>query len=90
MALDSFLGVDLAGTSWQTMMYETKDFGFGLSKALRFPSPAFEGYVFVYSHRVSSSDLDEGIEVCVCLEQSCQERLMLDEELKEFAQPRGL
>jgi hypothetical protein len=90
MALDSFLGMDLAGTSWQTMKYESKDFGFGNPKAMRFPSPAFDGYVFVYPQRLSSSDPDEGIEICVCLEQSCQERLMLDEELKEFAQPRGL
>jgi len=90
MALDSFLGMDLAGTSWQTMKMENKDFGFGAPRALRFPSPAFEGYVFVYPHRSSSLDPEEGIEVCVCLEQSCQDRLMLDEELKEFAQPRGL
>lgn len=90
MALDSFLGMDLAGTSWQTMKYENKNFGFGAPKSMRFPSPAFEGYVFVYPHRQGSSDPDEGIEVCVCLEQSCQDRLALDEELKEFAQPRGL
>lgn len=50
--MDSFLGMDLAGTSWQSMSAYTKhDFGLGLPSALRWPGPAFEGYVFVFPSR---------------------------------------
>ena len=89
--MDSFLGMDLAGTSWAGMNAYTKhDFGFGLPKALRWPNPAFEGYVFVLPSRigVKTGAEDEGIEVCVCLEQSCADRLMVDSELLKYAQPR--
>lgn len=86
----SFLRLYLAGTSWQTMQIQSQDFGFGAPKALRFPSPTFPDYVFVYPHRQLSLDSGEGIEVCVCLERSCQDRLLLDEELQDFAQPRGV
>lgn len=89
--MDSFLGMDLAGTSWAGMSAYTKhDFGFGLPRALRWPNPAFEGYVFVFPSRsgVKFGAEDEGIEVCVCLEQGCADRLMADEELLKYAQPR--
>lgn len=91
--VNPFLGTDLAASSWQGMTaYEAHNFGFGLPSALRWPSPAFEGFVFLYPSRASAKTAadDEGIEVCVCLEESCQNRLMKDEVLLEFAQPRGL
>ncbi|KAI7551327.1 hypothetical protein KC331_g2625 [Hortaea werneckii] len=91
--MNSFLGMDLAGTSWQAMQcYQKHDFGFGLTKAIRFPCPAFEGYCFIYPSRaaVKEDADDEGFEVCVCLEKGCQQRLMKDEELLAYAQPRGI
>jgi hypothetical protein len=90
--MSSFLGMDLAGTSWQGMnVYQKHDFGFGIAKAIRFPDPQFEGYVFVYPSRarVKENAVDEGIEVCICLEKGCHDRLMKDEELLRYAQPRG-
>jgi hypothetical protein len=91
--IDSFLGLDFAASSWRDMTaYETHDFGFGLPKALRWPSPQFEGFVFLYPSRAGVKEgegaEDEGIEVCVCLEESCHERLMRDEVLLGFAEPR--
>jgi len=91
--MNSFLGMDLAGTSWQGMnVYKKHNFGFGVARAVRFPDPQFEGYVFVYPSRaeVKEDACDEGIEVCVCLEKSCHDRLMQDKELLEYAQPRGV
>lgn len=83
--LNAFLGMDLAATSWQSMRsYEIHDFGFGLPKALRFPCPEFEGYVFVYPSRAK----EEGTEVCICLEKGCMERLKADEEFGRWAQVR--
>ncbi|RFU27314.1 hypothetical protein B7463_g9034, partial [Scytalidium lignicola] len=93
ISVNSFLGMDFGASSWQGMTtYEKHDFGFGLPKALRWPSPAFDGFVFVYPSRAATKDAaaDEGIEACVCLEESCQQRLMKDEVLLAYAQPRGL
>ena len=90
--MSSFLGMDLAGTSWQAMnVYQQHDFGFGIARAIRFPNPQFEGYVFVYPSRadVKENADDEGIEVCVCLEEGCHDRLAQDKELLTYAQPRG-
>ncbi|EEU37020.1 uncharacterized protein NECHADRAFT_52215 [Fusarium vanettenii 77-13-4] len=91
-SINSFLGIDLGASSWQGMTtYEAHDFGFGLPKALRWPNPGFEGFVLLYPSRAGSVDAaeDEGIEVCVCLEESCHKRLLEDEVLLEYAQPRG-
>lgn len=91
--MSSFLGMDLAGTSWQGMTpYDNHDFGFGLPKAMRWPHPQFEGYVFVLPSRASvkPEGSDEGIEVIVCLEESCHDRLLKDPELLRYAAPRGL
>jgi hypothetical protein len=90
--MKSFLGMDLAGTNWQGMnVYQKHDFRFGIARAIRFPDPQFEGYVFVYPSRagIKENAIDEGIEVCVCLEKDCHDRLMRDEELLRYAQPRG-
>lgn len=94
IAMDAFLALDLAGTSWQAMTpYEQHDFGFGLPRAMRWPHPQFEGYVFVLPSRAAvkkgDDDGDEGLEMVVCLEESCHNRLMEDPELLRFAQPRG-
>ena len=93
ISVTSFLGMDLGASSWQGMTaYEKHDFGFGLPKALRWPSPPFEGFVFLYPSRAGAAGgaEDEGIEVCVCLEESCQNRLMEDQLLLEYAEVRGL
>ncbi|CAG5174997.1 uncharacterized protein ALTATR162_LOCUS7922 [Alternaria atra] len=90
--MSSFLGMDLTGTSWQDMnVYRKHDFGFGIARAIRFPDPQFEGYVFVYPSRadVKENAIDEGVEVCVCLEKGCHDRLMKDQELLRYPQPRG-
>ncbi|KAH8819332.1 transferase family-domain-containing protein [Xylogone sp. PMI_703] len=92
ISVNSFLGIDLGASSWQGMTaYEKHDFGFGLPKALRWPSPPFDGFVFAYPSRAAMKDAtaDEGIEVCVCLEESCHQRLIKDEVLLAYAQPRG-
>ncbi|EPE06631.1 trichothecene 3-o-acetyltransferase [Ophiostoma piceae UAMH 11346] len=90
--VNSFLGLDLGGSSWQGITaYERHDFGFGLPHAVRWPSPPFEGFVFLYPSRASFKEegADEGIEVCVCLEESCHKRLLVDEVLAQYAHPRG-
>ncbi|KAB2580485.1 Trichothecene 3-o-acetyltransferase [Lasiodiplodia theobromae] len=90
--VNGFLGMDVCGTSWGTMTaYERADFGFGLPRALRRPRPTVDGYIFMYPRRPKKVNAEEeGIEVCVCLESSCMERLLKDEELLRFAHPRGL
>jgi hypothetical protein len=90
--MSSFLGMDLEGTSWQGMnVYQKHDFDFGIARAIRFPDPQFEGYVFVYPSRadVKENAIDEGVEVCMCLEKGCHDRLMKDQELLRYPQPRG-
>ncbi|KAH9897556.1 transferase family-domain-containing protein [Xylariomycetidae sp. FL2044] len=90
--MSSFLGLDLACTSWQAMTpYEDHDFGFGLPRAMRWPHPQFEGYVFVLPSRaaVKPASADEGIEIIVCLEAGCHDRLLRDPEMLKYAQPRG-
>ncbi|KAF4302868.1 putative trichothecene 3-o-acetyltransferase [Botryosphaeria dothidea] len=90
--VNGFLGMDVCGTSWGTMTgYTTGDFGFGLPAALRRPRPTVDGYIFMYPKRPKKvGNEEEGTEVCVCLESSCMERLLKDEELARFAKPRGL
>lgn len=93
VSMNSFLGMDFGASSLQGMTaYEKHDFGFGLPKAFRVPSPELDGFVWLYPSRAATKDAaaDEGVEVCVCLEESCQERLMQDEVLLAYAQPRGL
>ncbi|KAK9446503.1 transferase family-domain-containing protein [Limtongia smithiae] len=93
ISLNSFLGMDFGGSSWQSMRaYETHNFGFGFPSALRWPCPMFDGFVFVYPSRANTkaAAADEGIEVCICLEEGCHQRLMADSVLLEYAQPRGV
>ncbi|KAK6824640.1 hypothetical protein PG987_012134 [Apiospora arundinis] len=96
--MDSFLGLNLAGSSWQAMTpYEHHDFGFGLPKAVRWPHPLCEGSIIVLPSRATVKkgaargvDDDEGVEICFCLEEGCHDRLLQDAELLRFARPRGL
>lgn len=88
----AFMGMDFGASSWAGMKaYEKHDFGFGCPKALRCPSPQYDGFVFVYPSRAAQkmASEDEGIEVCVCLEQSCMQRLLNDEAFLSYAEPRG-
>ncbi|KAH7067260.1 transferase family-domain-containing protein [Paraphoma chrysanthemicola] len=88
----AFMGMDFGGTSWAGMSaYEKHDFGFGCPKALRWPNPQHDGFVFVFPSRAAQmpAAADEGIELCVCLEKSCMERLMKDEMLLTYAELRG-
>jgi hypothetical protein len=72
--------------------YESHDFGFGVPKAIRWPNLQIEGFVFVFPSRskLKGYSSDEGVEVCICLEETCQTRLMGDEQLLRFAAPRGI
>lgn len=91
VSMNNFLGLDLAGTSWQGMeAYQKHDFGFGLPVALRWPNPSFEGYVFIFPQRagVKGAAPDEGLEVCVCLEEGSAGRLLKDQELLKYAEAR--
>ncbi|KAK7541923.1 trichothecene 3-o-acetyltransferase [Phyllosticta citribraziliensis] len=86
----NFLGLDIAGASWRRMTpYQEHDFGFGFPKALRWPKPMVDGYFFIYPHR-PKDDPREGVELNVCLEASCMKRLLADEELAQYAHPRGI
>lgn len=86
---NSFLGMDFLANTWQLMSAYTKhDFGFGLPRALRWPNPAFEGYVFIFPSRAHLIGGDEGLEVCICLEETTADRLMADEVLLKYAHPR--
>lgn len=92
------LGLDCMAFDWHTMKsYHTHDYGFGKPKALRWPHPQFEGFFFVLPTRKGvrvgrgdEVDADEGIEVCLGLEESCYPRFETDEELLRYAEPRGL
>ncbi|KAL5585904.1 hypothetical protein FOBRF1_015774 [Fusarium oxysporum] len=88
ISINSFLGMDFGASSWQGMTaYETHDFGFGLPKALRWPSPAFEGFVLLYPSRAEANDAtgDEGVEVD-CIDRPCARVL---EKTKAYAR-RGV
>lgn len=86
------LGLDCMAFSWHGMKsYETHDFGFGTPAALRWPEPQFEGFFFVLPTRTAKKGSDdEGLEVCLGLEESCYGRFELDDELLHFAEQRGV
>ncbi|KAI3400416.1 hypothetical protein diail_3037 [Diaporthe ilicicola] len=84
------LGLDCMAFDWHTMKsYEEHDFGFGRPAALRWPHPQFEGFFFVLPTRTTKGNPDEGLEICLGLEESCYPRLQTDEELLRFAEERG-
>ncbi|KAK7541674.1 hypothetical protein IWX49DRAFT_177448 [Phyllosticta citricarpa] len=90
LATKNFMGLDIAAASWRQMTaYQEHDFGFGPPKALRWPKPMIDGYIFVYPHR-PKDDPQECNELNVCLEPSCMERLLADEELAQYAHLRGI
>lgn len=86
-----FFGPDLGATSWlHFQSYKQHDFGFGLPRAIRWPKPLVEyAYIFPTRRGVPGADADEGIEVCVALEKGCTERMLQDNMLRWFAEPRG-
>jgi trichothecene 3-O-acetyltransferase len=88
MDVDVILGLDVVVTSWRVLRaYETWDFGFGPLGALRWATPVFDGYGFLYPTRPNAGD-DEGVEIYLGLEKGCMERLLMDEELSAWAEVR--
>lgn len=84
------LGLDCMAFDWHTMKsYEVHDFGFGRPAALRWPHPQFEGFFFVLPTRTTKGNPDEGLEICLGLEESCYPNLQTDEEFLRFAEERG-
>ncbi|KAG8164822.1 hypothetical protein KVR01_005097 [Diaporthe batatas] len=84
------LGLDCMAFDWHTMKsYEMHDFGFGMPAALRWPHPHFEGFFFVLPTRTTKDNPDEGLEICLGLEESCYANLQTDEEFLRFAEERG-
>lgn len=80
--------VDMVTTSWRVLKYyERADFGFGGLKALRWATPVFDGFCFLYPTR-ATSDPDEGLEIYLGLEKQCMNMLLLDEELCRWAEVR--
>lgn len=85
----AFLGMDFLASSWQPMRaYVAHDFGFGLPRALRWPNPSWDGYVFLFPSRAHLVGGDEGLEVCLCLEKKTADGLMADEVMLKYASPR--
>lgn len=86
---NAFLGMDFLANTWQLMRaYTEHNFGFGLPRALRWPNPAFEGYLFIFPSRAHLVGGDEGLEVCICLEEKTADRLMADEVMLRYCYPR--
>jgi trichothecene 3-O-acetyltransferase len=84
------LGLDCMAFDWHTMKsYQVHDFGFGKPAALRWPHPQFEDLFFVLPTRTTKSNPDEGLEICLGLEESCYPNLETDEEFLRFAEERG-
>ena len=78
----SFLGPDLAITSWLDMGFEDLEWGSLLGKvdAVRIPQAAFDGLCIILPRTV-----DDGIEVLVGLKTEHMERLKDDEHFAKFA-----
>ncbi|KAI7777104.1 hypothetical protein LA080_004006 [Diaporthe eres] len=88
MDVDVFMGLDVVVTSWRVLRaYERWDFGFGPLGALRWATPVFDGYGFLYPTRPGAG-ADEGVEIYLGLEKGCMERLLMDEELSHWAEVR--
>ncbi|KAI3391468.1 hypothetical protein diail_7332 [Diaporthe ilicicola] len=89
MDVDVVMGMDGLVTSWRVLRaYEAWDFGFGLLESLRWATPVFDGYGFLYPTRLSAG-ADEGVEIYLGLEKGCMERLLMDEELSKWADVRN-
>lgn len=88
MDVDVVMGMDVVVTSWRILRaYEAWDFGFGPLRALRWATPVFDGYGFLYPTRRDAGE-DEGVEIYLGLEKGCMERLLMDEELSSWAEVR--
>ncbi|KAF4807599.1 D-amino-acid oxidase [Colletotrichum siamense] len=78
--MNAFLGPDVVSSSWQGLSaHQTWDFGFGTPKAIRWPKPDLDGFVFYFPSR-NAGDPDEGVEMVVCLEDSAMQKLLKDQE----------
>ncbi|KAK2767172.1 trichothecene 3-o-acetyltransferase [Colletotrichum kahawae] len=87
--MNAFLGPDVVSSSWQGLSaHQTWDFGFGTPKAIRWPKPDLDGFVFYFPVR-NTGDPDEGVEVVVCLEDSAMQRLLDDQEWLTYAVAKG-
>ncbi|KAI8261140.1 Trichothecene 3-O-acetyltransferase TRI101 [Colletotrichum sp. SAR11_239] len=87
--MNAFLGPDVVGSSWQGLSaHQTWDFGFGTSKAIRWPKPDLDGFVFYYPSR-NTGDPDEGVEMVACLEDSAMQKLLEDPEWLNYAVAKG-
>ncbi|CAI0645220.1 unnamed protein product [Colletotrichum noveboracense] len=87
--MNALLGPDVVGSSWQGLSaHQTWDFGFGTSKAIRWPKPDLDGFVFYYPSR-NTGDPDEGVEMVVCLEDSAMQKLLEDPEWLNYAVAKG-
>lgn len=88
MDVDVVMGLDALVTSWRVLRaYERWDFGFGPLAALRWATPVFDGYGFLYPTRPNAG-ADEGVEIYLGMEKGCMERLLMDEELSAWAEVR--
>ena len=90
----SFLGPDIAFTSWTHMNMYGIDFGFGPPKRIRLPRSHWDGLVIVMDGTPSSlptrncetsTSSEYGLEVYIGLEESAMSRLLKDEELCKYA-----
>lgn len=80
--------LDMVTTSWRVLKYyERADFGFGRLMALRWATPVFDGFCFLYPTR-STANPDEGLEIYLGLEKKCMDMLLMDEELRRWAEVR--
>ncbi|KAI8168882.1 Trichothecene 3-O-acetyltransferase TRI101 [Colletotrichum sp. SAR 10_70] len=88
--MNAFLGPDVVSSSWQGLSaHQTWDFGFGTPKAIRWPKPDLDGFVFYFPSR-NAGDPDEGVEMVVCLEDSAMQKLLKDQEWLRFETLIGL
>lgn len=88
MDVDVVMGLDALVTSWRVLRaYERWDFGFGPLGALRWATPVFDGYGFLYPTRPNAGE-DEGVEIYLGMEKGCMKRLLMDEELSKWADVR--
>ncbi|KAK2603084.1 hypothetical protein N8I77_009567 [Diaporthe amygdali] len=88
MDVDVVLGLDGLVTSWRVLRaYERWDFGLGPLKSLRWATPVFDGYAFLYPTRLNATP-DEGVEIYLGLEKGCMDRLLMDKELSKWAEIR--
>lgn len=79
----------VVATSWMGMKALTGyDFGFGLPATIRTTVPPFEGVLGVLP-AATEIGKNDGIEMFVCMEKGCQERMATDAEYLAYCQISG-